>query len=184
MNNDPLVEAYDKKTIALHWLGAILVFALWAAGQTIDWFPRGFPRTTVRSLHITFGVVFGLLLMYRIFWRQTGATQLPPLGESIWNRLAKYAHIFLYVLMTSIFLSGVVAVWYRGVNMFDLFRIPAFDQDNKYIRHLLVDIHEWIANGLLITAVIHTLFACWHHFKLKDGLLSRMSIARAVASEE
>ena len=85
--------------------------------------------------------------------------------------------------MVVIFLSGVIAVWYRGVNMFDLFRIPAFDQENKYIRHLLVEIHEWIANGLVIFALIHAFFALWHHFKLKDGLLERMRLRNTTASE-
>ena len=167
-------HAYDKKTIALHWLGAFLVFALWAAGQSIDLLPRGLPKITLRSLHITFGVVFGLLMIYRIFWRKRGGTQLAPIDESLKSRLAQHFHVFLYALMMLIFISGVVAVWYRGVNMFDLFRIPAFDADNKPMRRLLVEIHEWIANGLLFSALLHTCFAFWHHFKLKDGLLERM----------
>jgi len=183
MNNDQLDKVYDKRTIVLHWLGALLVFSLWAAGQSIDWFPRGFPRTMVRSLHITFGIIFGLLLTYRIFWRKRGGIQLPPISENILSRLAKYAHIFLYLLMTIIFVSGVVAVWYRGVNMFDLFRIPAFDQENKYVRHLLVEIHEWIANALLFCALGHTFFALWHHFKIKDGLLERMRLRNPAIAE-
>lgn len=181
MDNTSLALVYDRKTIVLHWLGAFLVFTLWAAGQSIDLLPRGFPRTTLRSLHVTFGVLFGLILVYRIFWRQKGGLELPPLNESLWHRWAKHAHHLLYALMFFIFMSGVIAVWFRGVNMFDLFKIPPFDADNKYMRRLLVEIHEWIANGLVITALVHTLFAFWHQFKLKDGLLDRMRLKKSVS---
>ena len=86
--------------------------------------------------------------------------------------------------MLMIFLSGVVAVWYRGVNMFDLFKIPAFDAENKEMRRLLVTIHEWIANAILLSALLHTSVALWHHFKLKDGLLERMWPSKTMRDEK
>ncbi len=175
MNHPEVVlNTYDKRTIALHWMGAFLVMALWIAGQCIDLVPRGFPKITLRSLHITFGVIFGLLLIYRIIWRRRGGVHLPVLNNGWLVCLAKYFHVFLYALMLVIFLSGVIAVWYRGVNMFDLFKIPAFDSENKEMRRLLVEIHEWIANAIMVSALLHTAVAFWRHFKLKDGLLERM----------
>ena len=44
--------AYDRRTIRMHWISAALVIALWCLGQTIDWFPRGTPRSLARSVHI------------------------------------------------------------------------------------------------------------------------------------
>ncbi len=182
--SEHLLHTYDKKTIVLHWVVAFLVVGLWIAGQCIDLLPRGFPRITLRSFHITFGVVFGLLLIYRIFWRRSGGVHLPTPNNGWLTRLAKYFHVFLYALMLSIFISGVVAVWYRGVNMFDLFKIPAFDAENKEMRKLLVFIHEWIANAIMLSVSLHTLVALWHHFKLKDGLLQRMWTSKSTSHEQ
>jgi cytochrome b561 len=181
---EDVLNRYDQRTIGLHWVVAFLVAALWIAGQCIDLVPRGFPKITLRSFHITFGVVFGFLLIYRIFWRTKRGTQLPPFKTEKIGQAAKYFHSFLYALMLMIFLSGVVAVWYRGVNMFDLFKIPAFDAENKEMRRLLVTIHEWIANAILLSALLHTSVALWHHFKLKDGLLERMWPSKTMRDEK
>jgi cytochrome b561 len=70
--------------------------------------------------------------------------------------------------------SGIVAVWFRGVNLFDWMTIPAFDPSNKPMRRLLVDIHEVIAYGLMGLAGLHLLLALWHQYRLKDGIMHRM----------
>jgi cytochrome b561 len=71
-------------------------------------------------------------------------------------------------------MSGLAAVWIRGDNLFELFAVPAFDPGNKELRRNAVQLHEWLANGLLAAAALHLFAALWHHWKLKDGLLNRM----------
>ncbi len=80
------VSHYDRRTIGLHWLTAALVIALWCVGQTIDWFPRGAPRMWARSAHIGAGRLLALVLLYRIWWRLTGGTQLPAIGDGRLDR--------------------------------------------------------------------------------------------------
>jgi len=60
-------RSYDRRTVALHWLSALLIAGLWLTGQTIDWFPRG--------LHISFGVVMGLHAAARLSGRARAAAQ-------------------------------------------------------------------------------------------------------------
>ncbi len=55
-------------TIAFHWISALLVGVLWAIGQTIDVFPNGLLRIDYRSVHITLGVVLGLVVLARLGW--------------------------------------------------------------------------------------------------------------------
>ena len=45
-----MTDTYDRRTIVYHWASAALVLGLWIAGQCIDFFPKGTPRITVRSL--------------------------------------------------------------------------------------------------------------------------------------
>ena len=62
----------------------------------------------------------------------------------------------------------------RGDNIFNLFKVPAFEPSNKQLREEVVDLHGLLANALLILAAGHSLLAIWHHVILKDGVLKRM----------
>jgi len=166
--------SYDRRSIALHWLSALLIAGLWLAGQSIDWFPRGTPRVMARSLHIGLGVVLGLLLLWRIYWRRHGGLQLPPAQGGLAGRTAIGVHHLLYLLALLTVLVGAACVWIRGDNLFNLYTVPAFDPGNKALRHDAVELHELCANALLMLAGLHAAAALWHHWKLKDGVLRRM----------
>jgi len=165
---------YDRRTILLHWASAFLIAALWVAGQTIDFFPRGMPRTSARSLHITGGVLLALLLAVRIAWRLRGGVRLPAAAEGAAGQAAKAGHGLLYLLMASVVLLGLACVWIRGDTWFNVFTVPAFDPANKALRHDAVELHGLLANALLIAAAAHAALAVWHQVVRKDGVLRRM----------
>lgn len=164
---------YDRRSIALHWASALLVFALWCVGQTIDWFPRGTPRITVRSLHITFGVLLGFLVIARLLWWAKGGTR-PAADPGLAGRIAKAAHGLLYVLLIAAVGAGIALTLVRGDNLFDLYKISSIAPDNKELRHDIKEVHELAANALLALALLHAAAAVWHHRVLKDGVLRRM----------
>lgn len=177
MTSTPL-KSYDPTTRALHWGSAALVLALWLAGEFLGLFPKGTPRTTVRSLHICLGLLLGALLVWRIVWRQTGGVRFALDAPLRFARQAQWAHRLLYVALALMLLSGIALVWIRGENLFNLFTLPAFDPGNKELRHNAKELHGWLANGLLLGAVLHALMALWHQWVRKDGLLLRMLPAR------
>lgn len=170
---DTSLPRYDRTTQLVHWLSAGLITGLWLVGQTIDWFPKGDARIMVRSLHITLGVVLGLLLVFRVLWRRRGVS-LPPASAGLAGRVAIGAHHLLYLLTLALVVTGLAAVWIRGDNLFNLFTVPAFDPGNKALRHDAVEVHELFANLMLFTAAGHALAALWHQWILKDGLIGRM----------
>lgn len=165
---------YDRRTILFHWLSAILVVGLWVIGQTIDFFPKGTPRVTIRSLHISFGVLLGAVLILRLIWRRTSGARLPAADPGMLGKLAVGIHHLLYLLMVAIVIVGVAAVWIRGDNIFNLFTVPAFDPANKELRHNVVELHGLLANILLALAAFHAAAALWHGLVKKDGVLRRM----------
>jgi cytochrome b561 len=166
--------SYDRRTILLHWLSAALVAGLWIVGQCIDFFPKGTPRLTVRSLHITAGVVLAVLLVLRLLWRARGGVKLPPADAGPAGKAAVGVHHLLYLLLAGAVAVGMAAVWIRGDNLFNLYTVPAFVTDNKGLRHDVVELHELFANALLVVAGLHAAAAIWHHRWLKDGVLRRM----------
>ena len=167
-------ESYDSRTIMFHWLSAALVLGLWTLGQCIDFFPRGTSRVTARSLHISFGLLLGLVLALRLAWRRQGGVELPAADAGAMGRVAISVHHALYLLMATLVVVGVACVWIRGDNIFNLFKVPAFDPGNKALREEAVDLHGLLANILLFVAGLHGAAAVWHHLHLKDGVLRRM----------
>lgn len=170
----PMPLGYDRRSIWLHWITALLVIALWCAGQTIDWFPKGTPRVAVRSLHICFGAALGLILCYRIWWRIGRGSHLPPAGSGVVQALATLVHLALYVVLVATVLLGVANAWVRGDTLFNLFTLPQFDPGNKALRTQVEDLHSLFANILLILAGLHAAAGLAHHFIWKDKVLRRM----------
>ena len=165
---------YDRRTIVYHWLSAALVITLWLLGQAIDWFPRGDARVYARSTHILLGVILAVTLFLRLRWRFTGGQKLPLAVEGIQGKAAVGVHHLLYLLVSAIVLIGLACVWIRGDNIFNLFKVPVFDAENKELRHQAVELHGLLANGLLLLSMAHAAAALWHQFIRKDGVLTRM----------
>ena len=173
MNATP-PTAYDRRTIVYHWLTALLVIGLWVVGQTIDDFAKGMPRITVRSLHISTGLLLAALLVFRIGWRRTGGTRLPAADPGLLGKVGVGAHHLLYALTATVLIMGIATTLLRGDNMFGLFHMPKIDLGDPDLAEETVELHGTFANGLLILAGLHAAAALYHHFLRKDGVLRRM----------
>ena len=167
-------DHYDLRTITLHWLTAFLVASLWGIGQTIDWFPKGLPRTFARSTHITAGVLLALVVCYRIVWRRSAGRPLPPADRGALRIVSSLTHRALYVLLCTTFVLGIANAWIRGDAVFGLFRIPSFAPDDRPLREAIENFHGLSANALVVLALLHASAGLLHHFLWKDGVLRRM----------
>jgi cytochrome b561 len=167
-------DVYDSRTIALHWFTAAFVVMLWTLGQCIDFFPKGVPRMSARSVHIIFGALLAIVLTVRIAWRLRAGVKLSPAVPGIAGQLAFGAHYFLYALLAAAVLLGIACEWFRGDKLFNLFTVPAFDPGNKKLSEAASDLHALAANTLLAAAGLHAAAAIFHHSVLKDGVLRRM----------
>ena len=167
-------DVYDTRTIAFHWITVAFVLVLWTVGQCIDFFPKGVPRISARSAHITVGACLALLLIARIAWRMRGGVKLPPSDLGTMGKIAIGGHYLLYALLITVIVMGMTSVWVRGDTIFNLFTVPAFDPGNKPLAEEVVDIHGLAANTLLTLAGLHAAVAIAHHRLRKDGVLRRM----------
>jgi cytochrome b561 len=164
---------YDNRTIRLHWITAVLVVVLWCLGQTIDWFPKDL-RVAARSTHIVLGVALAIVLGIRIWWRLARGLRLPAVGSPSMRVLSTSVHYALYFLIAGAVLLGLFFTWVRGDNIFDLFRIPAFDPGNKALRSSVGELHELFANVLMALALFHAAAGLAHYYLWKDDVLRRM----------
>ena len=166
--------SYDRTTIVLHWLTALLVAGLWLAGQTIDAFPNGAPRIIARSCHIVFGAALGLLLVYRIFWRASSGRRLPAADGGLLGLAGTAAHHTLYLLLVAAIVSGVANTLVRGDNLFNWYSIASIAPGNRALRGQIGGAHELIVNLLLLLALLHAAAALAHRFVWRDSVLARM----------
>jgi cytochrome b561 len=171
---------YDNVAIALHWATAFLVFSNFVLAQTWDWFPKT-PRVFMQDTHMSFGVLLTLVIVARLVWRLIPGHQVSPI-ELGWVRIASKAmHYLLYGLLVVEAAAGFGFRWGRGAPMefFGLGIPPLIGELGRPVRHLLHDIHEWVAWAIVIIAFGHALAALYHHYVLKDRVLERMLPKRA-----
>jgi cytochrome b561 len=169
---------YDRKTIILHWSTAILVALLWIIAQIIDDVPAGPLRVDTRSLHILLGVVLMVILAMRITWRSRGSGALRPTRSGLMDEAAHLGQTLLYVLAIVAVLAGIANLWVRGDSIFNLFSVPSFAPGDRELRKIIGTIHAYATNALVIVALGHSVLALFHHYVLRDDVLSRMLSGR------
>jgi len=168
-----LPDRYDRTTILLHWLTALLVVLLWGSAQIIDFFAKGPPRWNMLGVHMTLGVALTCVILVRIFWRLSAGHRLATVPGML-GMVARFAHLGLYALILAQLVLGFANAWVRGDHVYTWFVIPAFDPADKVLRKDVGELHDLFANLILIVAGLHAAAGLFHHYFLRDGVLRRM----------
>jgi cytochrome b561 len=171
-------DVYDPRTILFHWLTAALVAVQWVGAHYIDAFPRGPLRVDARATHICLGVLLIVLLALRLMWRTRRGRRLAPIAWPPARYLARATHALLYAVLIAVLAAGIANAWIRGDDLFGLVKIPSLAPGDKALRHDAGELHELLANALLILAGLHALAGLGHELILRDRTLRRMLPAR------
>ncbi len=100
---------YSTVAIVLHWLiAAAIIFQVVLAWRMDGRTPQGFALV---QLHKSVGISILLLSLARLAWRLTHRPPPLPAGLANWERrLAKIAHVGLYVIMIGMPVTGWIMV--------------------------------------------------------------------------
>jgi cytochrome b561 len=168
---------YDRATILLHWLIAILVVVLMATALVWNYVtPRDRTwRPILESAHVSLGILFAVALLVRIVWRLAGARWLPP-EQGLSGYLSRVMYLVLYVLMAAVTVDGFVLRWYQGetFTFFGLFDMPALLARDRPTAGLWEQAHNVMAWAIVILAGGHSIAALWHRYVMRDHVLGRM----------
>ena len=169
---------YGLVSVAIHWLVAGAVFALFALGLWMkgltyysEWYRAG------PALHKSIGVTVFALMFLRVLWRVLTPKPAPLSSHSPSVRLlSRLLHGLLYLGVFTVLLSGylISTADGRGVSVFGLFEIPAMLSGLPNQADIAGAIHLYVAWGLIILAVLHGLAALKHHVLDGDDTLKRM----------
>ena len=175
-------DGYGLVSIALHWtiaLGTLGLVALgaWMVGLTYydSWYNESL------ALHKAFGIAVLVLAAARFGWRL--ADRSPGFDPAVkaWERAAATAmHWTLNAAIVLLPVTGYLISTSEGagIDMFGAFELPALFEITERTRELAIDIHFYLAYGLVALVAGHAGAALKHHFVDRGSTLRRMLVPR------
>jgi cytochrome b561 len=167
---------YSRFAMALHWLTAVLVVALFSLAHIWDFFPHnGSTQRMLQTAHVSLGVILAAVVVVRLIWRIASGRHIPPALQGFEGLAARAMHYSLYILLIVMAIAGFGKRWagHHGVEFFGL-SIPSPMASDPAWRHDFGFVHHWGAWVIITFAALHAAAALYHHFIRNDGLLRRM----------
>jgi len=171
-------ESYGFMHVALHWLAAVLVCGLFASGlwiQSLNYYSRWYQIAP--NVHKSVGFILVLLMLFRLLWRHVAGTPDSMPTHQRWEKVvAKLVHVFFYLAILSMFVSGYLITTAKGqsLEVLGFIAIPSLVSGSDSLQYLAEDIHEWSAYAIIAVAVLHAIAALKHHVIDRDRTLIRM----------
>ena len=165
---------YGSISKIFHWLSAaVLIFQIPLGFYLVD-MDFSEKRLTVESLHVTLGLGIFYLTLIRLIYKTFNPT--PALQNSIFigqKIIAKLNHIFLYVAILTITISGALKKLYNGEEL-DMFFFNFEIKDNFELAEIFYEIHI-LGNYTLIALIsLHIFAVLIHKILFKENLLKRI----------
>jgi len=179
--NSTSTPQYSRIAIALHWILAIALIAIFAVGVYMADLPFSPQRLKLYNWHKWAGVCILILSVLRLLWRLTHTPPALP-GQVVnampgWQTAAYHAtHGLLYALFFIVPLVGWAYSSAAGFSivLFGVLPLPDFVPADKALAELIKPWHEITAFAMAGLAAMHVAAALKHHFVDRDGLLQRM----------
>lgn len=165
---------YSKLSIALHWLAAIAIVALFFTHE-------GERGSAQQMFHISGGAIIGIFLLWRAFRRPIRGFADKPDQSPILNLISQIVLWGLLVSIVTVSITGYLVPWSggRALDIFGLFQIPSPFTGSREFHDFMEEIHDFAGHAFIPLLALHILGSVKHHFIDKDGVMQRM--VRSVA---
>jgi cytochrome b561 len=167
---------YTLTAMALHWLLAIAIVAVFGVGLYMEDLPRSPERLQLVTWHKWAGVSILALSALRLLWR---LMHRPPADQPMpaWQqRSAQAVHLVLYGLFFAVPLAGWAHSSAAGfpIMWFGVLPLPDFVPVDKALARDFKELHEAFSWALMVMVALHVAAAAKHQFIDRDGLIARM----------
>lgn len=174
---EPVQTRYGAVAIALHWLVAAALVALyWIGWEMVD-LPLGPDKLRLYALHKSIGLTVLLVAIARLLWRATHRPPALPADIAPWQKtVSAITHWSLYALLLLIPLTGWVLNGTTGfpLSWFGVVSVPNLVGAMPDWKNSAAFVHEFFGKILLALVALHVAGALHHHFVLRDAILTRM----------
>ena len=168
------IAEYGLISKFLHWVSAILLFVQIPLGFYLVDLDFGLEKINIESIHVIIGLSIFYLVILRLLTKIINPT--PKLNPSIFKGqkfLAKLNHIFLYMTILSITISGILKKLFNGENLVIFFKEFKI-QDNFELAELFYDIHVFSNYFIIVLLIIHIMAVIVHKFFFDDNLIKKI----------
>ncbi|HLZ01054.1 MAG TPA: cytochrome b [Bradyrhizobium sp.] len=175
-------DDYGPVAKTLHWITVLLVVIAWTLGMFGEEFSEESAQQSGLLTHIWIGLAILVIAVVRIPWRI--ANPPPKIVHTEFGRwlvewtdpASRLMHYLLYGLLVVVPAFGISLQFAQGhsLPLFGLSEIPSPWLADKAFAHSIKEVHEVLANVLVIQAVFHMTAALVHHFVFGDNTLRRM----------
>lgn len=179
-------ERYGWLTIALHWIAAFGVIAMFVTGTQAYFASEAgdrAARAAAMGLHISVGATLFVFFLARVALHYTQARPEKPVQAKWLNTLSTIVQHALVLAILIQIISGPLAVWSGGrdIHAFDLFTLPSpFAARNEAAHEFAEVLHIIGRVTILLLLPLHVLGAFKHLVLDRDGVFSRMLWPRAL----
>ena len=157
-----------------HWLSAAVLIIQIPLGFYLVDMDFSDKRVTVESIHVTLGLSIFYLILFRLLYKTLNPT--PRLQNSLFpgqKIIAKLNHIFLYVSILVITISGALKKLFNGEEL-DMFFFNIEIKDNFELAEIFYEIHI-VGNYTLIALIsLHIFAVIIHKLLFKENLLKKI----------
>ena len=157
-----------------HWLSAAVLIIQIPLGFYLVDMDFSDKRLTVESIHVTLGLSIFYLILFRLLYKTLNPT--PRLQNSLFpgqKIIAKLNHIFLYVSILVITISGALKKLFNGEEL-DMFFFKLEIKDNFELAEIFYEIHI-VGNYTLIALIsLHIFAVIVHKLLFKENLLKKI----------
>jgi len=166
---------YGLISKTFHWISAAVLIIQIPLGFYLVDLDFGERRITIENIHVTLGLGIFYLTLLRLLYKIFNPT--PPLKNSIFlgqKIIAKLNHLFLYVSILIITISGALKKLYNG-EILDIFFFDLEIQDNFELAEIFYEIHIIANYTLIILITLHISAVLIHKIFFNENLLKKIS---------
>lgn len=171
------IQRYNNTAIIIHWLMAILIFAMIGLGLYMVGLEKGSDeRSWFFALHKSIGLTLALLAIFRLVWKlRSTSPALPDYIAPIQRKMATATHHLLYLMLFIQPVSGYISSSFSGYKTkFWGLPLPHWGWKDPQLNELFSEIHEISAFCLISLLVLHIAGVIYHLHKKETDLIRRM----------
>lgn len=173
------VKRYHPTLIVLHWLLALAIAGVFVMGAfVLDEMKNDVPeKFQLLQLHVIGGLSILILTIVRLIVRIKTDKPAPVVTDNPkMDKVGTGVHHLLYLMTFLAALSGVALAIKADLINILFMHVGTLPEDFEGIA--AHEVHGLMAAGLILLTLVHVAGALKHHFVLKNGMLSRMSLRK------